>query len=120
MIEEGEKIGEEYEQPLGYIVVPMGNLTDLALPTDTAIPIPRWIFFPKIQSCGRPCHTVVWRNVNVRKTEPYDVIVTWFGRLETVSMHGCSVMTQRVALFLTLFKFSNGYPFTYEKDSVWI
>ena len=41
VIEEGEKIGEEYEQPLGYIVVPMGNLTDLALPTDTAIPIPR-------------------------------------------------------------------------------
>ena len=41
MIEEGKKVGDEYEQPLGYIVVPMGNLTDLVLPTDDVIPIPR-------------------------------------------------------------------------------
>ena len=41
VIEEGEKVGDEYEQPLGYVVVPMGNLTDLVLPTDDVIPIPR-------------------------------------------------------------------------------
>ena len=41
VIEEGKKVGDEYKQPLGYIVVPMSNLTGLVLPTDDAIPIPR-------------------------------------------------------------------------------
>ena len=30
-------------------------------------------------------------------------------------MYGCLVVTQRVALLLTLFKFSKGYPFSFEK-----
>ena len=41
VIEVGEQIGDEYVQPEGYIIVPLGNLTDLDLPTDAAIEIPQ-------------------------------------------------------------------------------
>ncbi len=43
VIEEGVKVGDEYKQPRGYIVVPMGNLTEGELPTDEPIIIEEYV-----------------------------------------------------------------------------
>ena len=43
VIKEGLKDGDEYKQPEGYIIIPMGNLTEDLLPTNDLIDIPQYV-----------------------------------------------------------------------------